>query len=674
MGRTKLEVPGPYFYNETKGNKMRVTKLSGRNVKGCSFDHTLAPVTLFHGPNWAGKTARLDALSLALAGYLPGVASKPNEVFERVASGNPLAVQAETDGGLVLTRQWERNGKGSTKYAGNDEKEFSMPAVALDPSEFLGLSARERVKFLFSRCKLPANLTTEAAARALVANVKNIRLEENTPASEAAIAEVAKVLGGTTLTTDAGRTTQAWVEGLVELVSDRKKAAVANVQRMEKTMQGLTQSATDAAPAPADAEGRLAKARAGLEAASAALHANEAELRQRTEERRVAEATARSAPDAGALRAVVESAEKALAEHRVPEQPKPVTDARLRRAEHDAATATARVSVAKDTIRKLEEELAELQKEATCPKCGQSLAKLRPKMVKTQKEMIKEEENALAETKKENDAAQAECKMAAAEWTEWAKRQNEFAFLFQEHKGLQWKLSEARYKLAASGAAAAAAKAASDKLPELKELAEKLQDDVERLRTAETEARSAVSAADVSYKRLVAQRADAAQRARAKDELDRARAESDVWKEAQKLVAALQAELVEAAVGPLVNRANELCGGLLRAPLAMRDGELVMLRPGVGEVTHKTFSGTEKALAYAALSVALGADAPIRLAVIDEVGRLDERNRCKLVAVLCGLVKDGKLDQAVLVDTESIKATGTTLTNIADYAEIEVVK
>lgn len=634
-------------------------KLSGRNVKGCTFEHDLAPVTLFHGDNWAGKTARLDALTLALAGYLPGVANKPNEVFDRVASGNPLNVRAQADDGLVLDRTWSRNGKGSvslletTACAG-----FEMPAVALDPSEFLGLSARERVKFLFSRCKLPPDLTPDAAAKALMANVKNIRLEENSPASELAIADVASVLGGTTLTKDAGRTTQTWVEGLVELVSERKKAATANVQRLEKTMQGLTQTAAVGPTPPSDAEARLTKARADLETASAALHAVEADLRQRQEELRSAEAAAKTTPDIGALRAEVEAAEKALADHKVPGQPNPVTSERLQRSERDVATTASRVRVAKDTLRGLEEELSELQKEATCPKCGQSLAKLRPKMVKAQKDMIKEGEHALAEAKAEHEAAENERKAADVEWNEWANKHEAWVQADMQHRALERILDNAKAELAQSDAATASFQDATAKLPGLKAKGEALAKEVEALRVKEGEARSKVSEADVQYKRLVAARAEAATRARTEAELAKGRAEEQVWKQVQKLVAELQAKLVEAAVGPLVDRANELCGGLLRAPLALVDGELVMLRKDVGAVTHKTFSGTERALAYAALSIALGSDAPIRLAVIDEVGRLDSGNRRMLVDALCGLVRTGKLDQAVLVDTESIIGPG----------------
>jgi hypothetical protein len=629
-------------------------KLSGRNVKGCTFEHDLAPVTLFHGDNWAGKTARLDALTLALAGYLPGVANKPNEVFDRVASGNPLNVRAQADDGLVLDRTWSRNGKGSvslletTACAG-----FEMPAVALDPSEFLGLSARERVKFLFSRCKLPPDLTPDAAAKALVANVKNIRLEENSPASELAIADVASVLGGTTLTKDAGRTTQTWVEGLVELVSERKKAATANVQRLEKTMQGLTQTAAVGPTPPSDAEARLTKARADLETASAALHAVEADLRQRQEELRSAEAAAKTTPDIGALRAEVEAAEKALADHKVPGQPNPVTSERLQRSERDVATTASRVRVAKDTLRGLEEELSELQKEATCPKCGQSLAKLRPKMVKAQKDMIKEGEHALAEAKAEHEAAENERKAADVEWNEWANKHEAWVQADMQHRALERILDNAKAELAQSGAATAAFQDALAKLPVLKAKGDALAKEVEALRAKEVEARAKVSEADVQYKRLVAARSEAATRARTEAELAKGLAEEAVWKQVQKLVAELQAKLVEAAVGPLIDTANKLCGGLLRAPLALIDGELSFDLPGTGW-NHRTFSGSEKLISYCALSAALSEGAPIRIVMMDELSRLDDGHRKQLIGTLCKMQEEGTIDQAVIIDTRPV--------------------
>lgn len=162
-------------------------------------------------------------------------------------------------------------------------------------------------------------------------------------------------------------------------------------------------------------------------------------------------------------------------------------------------------------------------------------------------------------------------------------------------------------------------------------------------------AKAIVDALTVEYKRLVAYRAEAATRAKAKAEADTAKAELEVLKKTQAMLAELQAEIVEEAVQPMVDRCNELCGDILPAPLAIYGGELGMERNGQF-ITHRTMSGTEKLLAYCAVSMALAEGAPIRLAVLEELGRLDAVNKVKVMDKICKLQHDGKIDQAILVD------------------------
>lgn len=678
---------------------MKIERLTARNLKGCTFEHALAPVTLFHGNNFAGKTARLDALTLALGGFLPKVASKPNEVFDRLASGNPLDVELVMERGYVVRRTWTRQPGGSVKAACS-VTDFEMPAVAIDPDEFLGLSARERVKFLFGRCKLPGDLTEQSIVRTLVANVKNVRLEANSEASEAAIASAVTVLNETTLTSDKDRTVQDYAEALVECVGEKKKLSAANVQRMEKTLQGLAQTAAQGVP-PQDADRRLAETRKALEAAVAEQARAAQEANNAASKAKEAERLASAAVDEKATLREVVRLEAELGEGldaRVPEPGKPPVqrmmttarpdttfeqDARNRAMEElNKLSAAAMLAKAeRDKQAALMEQAAELK---VCPTCGQSVVEVQKQVVKRCKaELAKAEKAAELAEKRVRDFPMAkferdlERKEAEAEsWDDaaaklfaenteamegWAKQSAAWNAAQKVQAALREQVMTLRARLADNVEAARAAAA----LPELRSRAEAL----ERMRAgAEAKVRmwrQDVQAAEESHRRLMAWRAEEAARAKAAAELEKVSVESEVWKEVQKLVAALQAKLVEAAVGPLVARANELCGSILRAPLAIKEGELCM--EGVG-ASHRTFSGTEKALAYCALSVALADGAPVRLAVFDEVGRLDARNKLKLVETLLDLTAAGKLDQAVLVDTVPLGVPEMP----ASYAEIEV--
>lgn len=661
--------------------------MQGRNVKGQNFTHNLTPVTLLHGRNWAGKTARLDALVLALGGTLPGVASKPNEIFDRVASGNPLEVRVDMDDGTILSRQWLRNGEGTVS---KDEtkacKTFNMPAVALDPSEFLGLSARNRVKFLFSRCKLPEEMTVVAMTNALTANVKNIKLEENTPASEEAIKEVAAEIydhGD-----DEEATAQDWVESLVVLVGDKKKEAVSTVQRLEKTLQGLTQTALDAAPPPQDAERKLAAARKALEEAQAELARTEEAGRALAAQHKDTAALAATAVDTGATGQEIGRFETELDRGvfaKVPEpgkhpvQPKAPGDRPSDEAEQKAlrdarlvqAGTSTDVALCKQKADTVAQELKDAKGATVCSKCGQSVVAIMQAVIAQLEDQSRVAARALANAEKRlvafnKTVSSAESAVEAAQKkikaydaalsllstdyqnqvAEWEKRNTAWTKAQHELKVMRDRLAELKDSVSSN----AKAQEAADKLPALQTKLNASREEYRQLADTALARRNYVSAADTDYKKLLAARAEEATRARTSQELDKSRAVSDVWKEAQKLVAALQLKLVAAAVEPLVARANDLCGGMLRAPLALRDGELVMDVPGTGW-GHKTFSGTERLMAYCALSIALSDGAPIRLAIIDEIGRLDPEHQLELIAIVSGLVKDGKIDQAVIVST-----------------------
>ncbi len=112
----------------------------------------------------------------------------------------------------------------------------------------------------------------------------------------------------------------------------------------------------------------------------------------------------------------------------------------------------------------------------------------------------------------------------------------------------------------------------------------------------------------------------------------------------------VKAEAVASAFGSLLDRANRLCAGVLPARLCY-DPE----RAEVGFVgrhgfySHKSASGTEKALAYVAISAALSAQAPFRLLMLDELGRLVPSLQLQVMKNFRAAVERGELDQVLVV-------------------------
>ncbi|MFH1572195.1 MAG: hypothetical protein ABIL09_29665 [Gemmatimonadota bacterium] len=89
---------------------MKLKTLIMRGLKGAGRTLRLAPVTFFHGPNAAGKSAIQDAVRLAVLGYAPGLPRTVDGVL-RLAAGDELDVEAgfEVDGETVtVARGWRR--------------------------------------------------------------------------------------------------------------------------------------------------------------------------------------------------------------------------------------------------------------------------------------------------------------------------------------------------------------------------------------------------------------------------------------------------------------------------------------------------------------------------------------------------------------------------------------
>jgi hypothetical protein len=121
----------------------------------------------------------------------------------------------------------------------------------------------------------------------------------------------------------------------------------------------------------------------------------------------------------------------------------------------------------------------------------------------------------------------------------------------------------------------------------------------------------------------------------------------------------LQRQLVDAAFGGIMATANRLVGDILLSPLAYdKDSGEIGRMQGGRFISHRTFSGTEKALAYAAISVALAADSPCKIVLIDELGRLDNEHKTALLTRMVTLTRDGIIDQFVGVDTSSSDVEG----------------
>ena len=135
---------------------------------------------------------------------------------------------------------------------------------------------------------------------------------------------------------------------------------------------------------------------------------------------------------------------------------------------------------------------------------------------------------------------------------------------------------------------------------------------------------------EARHQKHVQQMHDARRNAEALEEHGRYVAEVAVTKETVAILEALQAELVKQAFGQILERANKVTAGILRSPLDYKDGEIGRWE-GSTWISHRTFSGSEKALAYSGISVALAWESPIKIILLDELSRFDADHSSELL-------------------------------------------
>lgn len=118
---------------------------------------------------------------------------------------------------------------------------------------------------------------------------------------------------------------------------------------------------------------------------------------------------------------------------------------------------------------------------------------------------------------------------------------------------------------------------------------------------------------------------------------------------ASRVVKAEIAQVTVDSVKTILDRANQLITPVLGLSLDYADAEFGYWRDGQW-VSINVMSGSERLLTFAGLQLALTHDAPTRLLLMDELGRVDIEHKVKLVDVLATLIRAGVLHQFVGVD------------------------
>jgi hypothetical protein len=617
---------------------MKLTNIAAINLKGQTFSESISPAQIFVGKNFAGKTTRTDAIQLALLGYLPNLGKNHKDTFS-LSSGREMSVIATFDDGSQIARKWTLKGD-SIRLESQVPPAFENPdrfEVALDAAKYFGLSDRARIEYVFGLVNLGQLWTRNAIEE---------RLQEKITDKDGVMALLAEIPPSPNV--------QAFVEMAIEHCTGAQKQAKVSASRFEQTIQGLTELRVG------DAPGLLI---AQLEQQAQSLQAEMNGISQRRGEIITGYTAIRSAR----IRRAEIDREKSHGEKSRIELANAKQRLELlkqKRAEvfpptellsDDILVRIANLS-AKQTqqnldyrnmqsaLDKVERAIQEVDEQQTCPYCGATgegwkaikLAELAQEVSRIEKDVF-DLQTVTGITKNELDDAKR-CQKAFAEY----KAQLEV--IDQDEAATMRTIARLEPQLARLGALDEERARLTPEDPELEAKVETLQTDLN------------VKAQDlrdiqVRIKACMGRQSELQRLAQAEEQRDEARIDEVTAKEMTAELRLIQSEMVQSSFAPLLARANAMFPGVMRGPLeySSKTQEIGMMIDGLF-VAHHTFSGSERALCYAAIQCALTSENPCRIMIIDELGRVDNDNLWKLIQCVKDAIARGELDGFIGID------------------------
>ena len=636
---------------------MNITKLTALNLKGRTFSHDLSPITIFTGPNGAGKTTRLAALQLALTGSIPGHGKRAADIFQFAGPGSVMHCGLSIDGpdGVVRTivRKWEKK-RGAVKTHKPQlidmPEDFDIPPVMMDADAgYFGMSSKARDGFVVSLCQ---NATVD------IGDITEAMTDATQAANE--IESLKEIRNGYLddlensydQLSNTGQSTPDWFTEQFADATAKKNAATASAKRLKAALDAAVamEGAEIDLVSPAECEAQLANLRPDAEAKqkeAVELGAKNGEYRRVTDRRQSLELALR---DHQACRDRLKEAENALAAAREAVSDDRVSDTPLLKEEQSTvlmslAKHQAEIGGMARTIQEHETSLKELEKAGgSCPTCKSAAKGWKAKAKKAIEEMIGELNKSKGEQEKEFTAIQKQ-RMAIDERVTKSEAQDR----------------------AAAQASLAVQRAKTDletvkgKLATLDSLAEELKGlgAVEIPSDFNDKWNAAINASREAKENVGAweQRLRASNAAIQKEETRRlqllelaaSEAEVDMWKAVIAELETARTKMIDSSFAPILEVTNRVAGAVLPHPLAYHDGE-ICFADGAHRWPFATMSDAEKMVTMCAAGIALATATPIKLLIVDELGRMGPQRKFDFLEHVSRLIRDGVIDQLVCAD------------------------
>ncbi len=247
----------------------KLTEIIMHNIKGQNTTQQLTGKDIICGPNGIGKTTRLQALGIALMGYVPGQGKKTDETF-KLSNSDSMEVGLKTDD-FSFSREFKKkvskNKDGSTKVTISQnvnvspskgeskitEKEARIMAelgnlpVMLDFNEFLGLSDSKRREFIYNLAGFnSAEWNKERVREYIEKSLVTIELEVNNPEQLEVVKEViGEAMNEYPENYDISMGLQSmidWTKTKLSYWNDEKKRSQATVQKLAELKNQLSET------------------------------------------------------------------------------------------------------------------------------------------------------------------------------------------------------------------------------------------------------------------------------------------------------------------------------------------------------------------------------------------------------------------------------------------------
>lgn len=609
---------------------MYLSEISAHGLKGRNFSHKLAQLTAIVGPNFSGKTAVVEAIRLLFLSYLPELGKTAKATFQ-LANGESMSISGKL-GDEAIARQWRQTSDGAVKLTGTEEM-WSIPL--LDSEHYFGLSDKERTAYVFANAKLPES----ASAKSILVQLHQVSFgEEHTEQHEQAktknILSLQPFFSHPTATIQGAlEASGGWLKEQFTVWNRRQKDTISAVRvitelKLREDEEGLYPARL------VDVESEIAESRAEYGKLSEKI--GEVTGLTREYDRiytglKRARAELDNLPlkgksDLKALQALVDTAPDANAYH----------EAELHSArcvsQHAGKQSELAAAVREEAAQ--EKNIKDLRGMKSCPYCksvGEDWKNTLKTTFTQKRDAAKADKERLTPLVEKAATARDEARKTIDLLRQTAAAAEEA----KETLGVIKTVEERRTKLTA----------------QIKELEKELPNERPDAGAIEAERQGiAVKGKELAAvaDKIKTLQQDKQRAAQAEIEHLNAKAQMEVVKAFQAVIETTKEKLVDETFEALLRTANCLCDEVLLSPLAFHEGE-VGRWDGALWISHRTFSGTEKAVTYLAISAALSANALVKLAILDEFGRLDRDNQGVVLCNLKNMVTEGVLDQAIVV-------------------------